>query len=609
MIVYIAVFLLPALCFIEALAEPVRSAQQQAVAAIAGDPLTGFDALIAKAETQSEVPVLIRLNVKFQPEGLVPAAEVTAQRKAIATAQNAIIQSLAAHKPRNVKTYQRVPYLALTLNATALRALAHNPLLTSITEDIPIPPTLAESTGVVGADSAWAVDLDGSGWTVAILDTGVDTNHSFLAGKVVSEACYSTTNSVATSLCPDGASSSTAPGSGINCPLTTRGCNHGTHVAGIVAGRNYIPGGPGYDGVARGANIIAIQVFSQFSGADCTNFGLTTPCALSYTSDQILALERVLDLSSSFNIASANMSLAGGRYFSNCDTNSRKAIVDTLRAVGIATVIASGNSGYRTAMAAPACISTAISVGATCDHAGVGQGCTAVDAVAGYSNIASFISLLAPGSLISSSVPGTNTFASWHGTSMAAPHVAGAWAVMRQQEPTGTVASILSKLQNTGVMVDDQRSSGVVTGMKRIDLTAALTDSDGDGLPDMVEAQLGTSPNNVDSDGDGLVDGADGVVSTTTYPGGIDINGDGFVDGELDLGTNPAISNRGDLAPRGASDNLINAADLLVLTRLVTGVILPTGLEAFLGDLNGDMQLDVIDVLRLEKAVLDGTPP
>jgi hypothetical protein len=152
-------------------------------------------------------------------------------------------------------------------------------------------------------------------------------------------------------------------------------------------------------------------------------------------------------------------------------------------------------------------------------------------------------------------------------------------------------------------------SAGWKTRIGAFKLADCGLDSDGDGLSDIDEAQLGTDPNNVDSDGDGLVDGAGGTVTTDAYPGGIDSDGDGFVDGEQDLGTNPAISNRGDLAPRGAPDNLINLGDLLVLTRLVTGVILPNGLEPFLGDLNGNTQLDVPDVLRLQRAVLEGTSP
>lgn len=596
--------------------EQVKTIAAQATATVGGNPLTEFDALTAKAQAQGQVPVLLRLNVNFQAEGVLPGPARVTQRSAITNAQNVVVQSLAGRNPTNIKTYRFVPYMALTVNAVALQALAKNPMVTGIIEDVPAPPTLAESTAVIGANAAWAAGYDGSGWAVAVLDTGVDKNHNFLSGKVISEACYSTTNHfpiTSTSLCPGGVASSTATDSGLNCPVTTKGCQHGTHVSGIVAGSDYTPNGPGYNGVARGANVIAIQVFSQFTGSDCTNNGLSSPCALSYTSDQITGLERVYALRTSFNIAAVNMSLGGGQNFANCDRDPRKTIIDNLRAAGIATVIASGNNGYKTAMGAPACISTAISVGATCDSATAGFGCTAVDDVPGYSNIAPFISLLAPGSLISSSVPGTNTFASWHGTSMATPHIAGAWAVMKQRAPGATVTEILDALQNTGTLVDDQRTSGSVTGMRRINIDNALGvfagDSDGDGISDANELILGTNPNSVDSDGDGLVDGADGVVPLSAYPGGIDLDGDGFVDGEQDLGTDPTTSNIGDVAPRGSPDNEINLGDVVVLTRLVAGAIPPTALEARLGDINNDGQLNVADVLLLQQAVLNGTAP
>ena len=449
---------------------------KQLVAAASSNAVTQLDALTAKAKEKGQVPVILRLNVNFQAESGRSTLEVITQRNAIADARNAVVQSLRGVKATNVKEYQYIPYLAVTVNETALQALAKNPVVSEISEDVLVPPTLAQSTSVIGADVAWQSSYDGSGWAVAVLDSGVDKNHNFLSGKVISEACYSTTYRPyrSTSLCPGGAASSTATNSGLNCPLSTYGCDHGTHVAGIVAGKDYTPNGPGINGVAKGANIIAIQVFSQFTGANCTNSGLPSPCVLSYTSDQMSGLERVYALRATFNIAAANMSLGGGQYTSNCDGNSLKASIDNLRGADIATVIASGNSGYKAAMGAPACISTAVSVGATCDSATAGFGCTAVDDIPSYSNIASFISLLAPGSLISSSTPGTNTFNSWHGTSMATPHVAGAWALMKQQDPGATVSTILAALQNTGAIVDDLRASGSVTGMRRINVDNAL---------------------------------------------------------------------------------------------------------------------------------------
>ncbi|HQF92461.1 MAG TPA: S8 family serine peptidase, partial [Synergistaceae bacterium] len=96
------------------------------------------------------------------------------------------------------------------------------------------------------------------------------------------------------------------------------------------------------------------------------------------------------------------------------------------------------------ATGAPGCISTAVTVGAT----------TKSDVVATYSNSASFVDVLAPGSSINSSIPGGG-FDSWNGTSMAAPHVAGAFAVLRQAYPTLTVDQIEDALKSTGLPVSD----------------------------------------------------------------------------------------------------------------------------------------------------------
>jgi subtilisin family serine protease len=164
------------------------------------------------------------------------------------------------------------------------------------------------------------------------------------------------------------------------------------------------------------------------------------------------------------------MSLGAGYYDSYCDSDSdqlaTKAAIDTLRSVNIATVIASGNDGYSDGISAPACISSAVSVGSTTD----------ADVVSSFSNVASFLSLLAPGSSITSSVPGVG-YETWSGTSMAAPHVAGAWAVLKSKMPSASVSEILTSLQTSGVTVDDTRPGWFVTGMKRIQVDAALSTS------------------------------------------------------------------------------------------------------------------------------------
>jgi subtilisin family serine protease len=428
-----------------------------------------FAALQARAAAQGEVAVIVRFDQFDLPLPALAAPGQQARLEAIQATRERLLADLTGWgKLGNVKRFQFSPYVAFTADAKVLGVLQYHPLALEVVEDELRAPTLAQTVPLIRADTAaWASGWTGAGQSVAILDSGVDKTHPFLAGKVVSEACYSTTNATygSTSLCPGG-QDSTAVGSGVNCTGIS-GCDHGTHVAGIAAGKDP---GSGLNGVAKDATIIAIQVFSRFDSSGYC--GSSTPCILSWSSDQLQALERVYALRASYAIAAANMSLGGGSYTTTCDADSLKPTIDNLRAAGTAVAIASGNNGYTNAISAPACISTAVSVGSTCDSATTY--CSGVDALATYSNVASFISLLAPGSAVTSSVPGGG-YATWHGTSMATPHVAGAFAIKKQQSPTASMSAILDDLRASGVVVDDRRSGGSVTGMKRIQFAAATS--------------------------------------------------------------------------------------------------------------------------------------
>ena len=429
-------------------------------------PSAELDRLADRAALQGQVRVIVGLKVSSQPEGLLTAQQALEQRQRIRTAQTEVgDRLLAGTASRAHARFETVPYLGVEVDANGMARLRASALVADIQEDGLARPGLLQSTQLVNAPVAWNAGYGGAGWNVAVLDTGVDKNHQFLAGKVVAEACYSSTTTTSSSLCPGGVVASTAADSGLHCNAAQygSGCLHGTHVAGIVAGGVQSPDGS--DGVGRDAGIIAMQVFSYFPGS---------AGVASYTSDQIKALERVYALSSTLKIAAVNMSLGGGLSSTTCDADARKAIIDTLRSVGIATVVSSGNDGQRGALSAPACISSAISVGSTCDAASSVTCLTGQNGVADYSNIASFVSLLAPGSFITSSVPG-NGYASWNGTSMAAPHVAGAWAVIKHGQPGVSVADALAQLKANGLTVNDTRSGGTVTGMKRIDLAFAAT--------------------------------------------------------------------------------------------------------------------------------------
>src|SRR5262249_43999595 len=92
--------------------------------------------------------------------------------------------------------------------------------------------------------------------------------------------------------------------------------------------------------------------------------------------------------------------------------------------------------------------------------------------ISDFSNISPLLSLLAPGSSILSSVPG-GSFDIYDGTSMAAPHVSGAWAILRQAMPSATLDQLLTLFQQTGVPITDTRYGAGLT-KPRIAVAAAL---------------------------------------------------------------------------------------------------------------------------------------
>ena len=114
-------------------------------------------------------------------------------------------------------------------------------------------------------------------------------------------------------------------------PCDLDDCAHGTHVAGITAG-NGAGGVASFSGVAKGADIMAVQVFSAIN--DPLLCG-PTPCPLTFMSDIMEALQRVFDLRNSYNFAAVNMSLGGGQFTSFCDTSPLKSVIDSLRAANI----------------------------------------------------------------------------------------------------------------------------------------------------------------------------------------------------------------------------------------------------------------------------------
>lgn len=437
----------------------------QAAAARTADPIEAraavVSSLIEKASAVGEVNVIVGLTLPtpYVAEGtLKQFAAIAEQRSAIEASRQALNTDLRSFGATEYAHWETLPHVALKVGREALERLAASPLITTIQEDKLSDPLLASSTQLIGADLTAASGYRGDNWAVVITDTGIDADHPFYSGRVVYQACFSNGAGGGATLCPGGANTQLGPGAAdvtqangtpiANCDdgAGNQICDHGSHVAGIAAGEDP-PGNPqGFNGVAPDAYIIAIQIFTRFAAAAACAPN-AAPCVKTYDSDQISALNHVnTTLVPVWDIASVNMSLGGGQFNTACDGDALKAPIDALKANGVATVIASGNNGWTDTIGSPGCISTAVTVGAVTD----------ADAV--IFNMGTIVDILAPGSGIISSVP-NDAFGSKGGTSMATPHVAGAFAVIRSiVGPSWSVDDILTLLQNTAPLITDTRA-------------------------------------------------------------------------------------------------------------------------------------------------------
>ncbi len=361
------------------------------------------------------------------------------------------------------RRYQSLPMLALAVTPEALRRLQKHPAVESIYADVPVPlpylfpeasappnnagaaqssnlafPALADTVDIIGARQAWSKGYSGRGWYVAILDTGIRHTHEFFQGKDIVEACFSLDGH-----CPNGQTSMIGPGAAAHYDSSYSDYDHGTHVSGIAVGRK--SDGSRF-GVARDADIIAINVFSKFPPEECWDEDSLgpddPPCVMSWDSDQLAALEYVYSLRGTYSIGAVNLSLGHGEYSEPCDDERRKPAVDNLRNVNIPVVIAAGNDGSCGTINAPACISSAIAIMASSKG----------DQEAGFNNWHPTLGdIFAPGHRITSSIGRSdNVYGTWSGTSMAAPHVAGGLTLMRQAYPTDSVEALLLRIKEFG---------------------------------------------------------------------------------------------------------------------------------------------------------------
>ena len=434
-----------------------------------------FDAVRTIAKAEGSVRVIVEFAVPNY-DGLATASRSAQDRNtavnadaqlaaAIAPVRQAELAGLAGTQHTVNRAFQTIPFVAMTVSEGALTILEASPNVRGVTLDRLAAAVLDNTVNITGASTVWTNGYDGSGWYVAILDTGIRASHDFFAGKSILQACFALGEDGAPGAgnCPNGLSEDTTSPNAAQHHATSPNSDHGSHVAGIAAGND--PGrAPPLYGIARGADIIAVQIFSQFSTA-CGG----GPCVLTWGSDQIAGLEHVYSLRTTYNIASVNMSLGGGFYDNQatCDADNaaEKTAIDNLRAAGIATAIASGNDGFCDGISGPGCISSAIAVGATEDS----------DVEAGFSNFhPTLLDIYAPGVFIMSAFGSSDSsYGNNSGTSMATPHVAGAWALMKQVDPSADVTTVFDALDSTGTAVSGTCGAPGPT-QTRIQLDAAF---------------------------------------------------------------------------------------------------------------------------------------
>lgn len=424
---------------------------------------------------QARASGTVRVMVEFAVPNLTRSMSEQERGDAIKIARLGLLSNVRSGQAQLVANSETwtIPYAALEVDATALQVLAATPGVLTISPDAIEYRHLESALPLIDIDDAHArgtgtgySGLTGAGWTVVALDDGIQGNHAFFGGRIVTEACFSTNRASdsVVSLCPNGNETQFGSGAANTLPKCPA-CNHGTHVMGIAIGDS-----GARRGAAPGANGIMINVFSKDNVGEFT-----------YVSDQVAGLEYVKNtLRYEYKIASVNMSLGGGEFPGACDHAyydtppfptdkatqlARINAINELTAAGVAVVISSGNEQFKTAVSRPGCITSAITVASVDDNL----------AVSWFSNVSQMVDFYAPGANITSSVPFENgNYDVKSGTSMAAPMVAGAWAVLKQAAPNASVGEIESALTVTGTPIDDERIGGTFADIPLIQVDAAI---------------------------------------------------------------------------------------------------------------------------------------
>ncbi len=356
-------------------------------------------------------------------------------------------------------TYERaVNGFAANMSAQTAEALARNPNVLHVEADA-IMTTTAPVTGIdrIDVDENPTAAIDGNPATgasdidVAVLDTGVDTNHPDL--NVAGGAGFAGAPFFIWWSCDDGTAS------------FEDGNGHGTHVSGTIAGSDDGPnsGSTEVVGVVPDARIWGVKVLAD-SGSG----------AISCIIDGVdWVTQQKIDYQNSggatgVDFEVANMSLGGGNSPALCTA------VNNSVAAGIVYAVAAGNSIQDASLSSPANCSDALTVSAIADFDGqpgglndqtvVFSSCTedTDDSTACFTNFGSTVEVAAPGVSILSTVPGGG-YGTSSGTSMASPHVAGAVALYKlagNAVPNASGPAVIAQMTANGWTVPQSGACG-----------------------------------------------------------------------------------------------------------------------------------------------------
>ncbi len=341
--------------------------------------------------------------------------------------------------------YNIVPYLSGEVNKEGFDKLREHGFVKFIYLRRILGVDLMESVPLINADDVWNIrdnngfNVKGRGQVICVIDMGIDYTHPDLGGcrreDFLGGRCIKVI---------DGNDEF----NGDSDPVDDNG--HGTHVAGIVAANGNVRG------VAPDAQLVAVKVCDS-SGDNCP------------ADDMIAGVDWCLDNRRRLGITVLTMSIGDHENHNNTNCpNWMDSAIDRAYSLNLPFTISSGNEGFKNGISYPACSKNSTSVGAVYD-ANVGarvhcinENCTKsciddttnADKVTCYSNTGNNLDLLAPGSVIRSTVL-NGGYDNYDGTSMAAPHVAGVIALMKQVDNNLGVDKIVDILKNSGVSVKD----------------------------------------------------------------------------------------------------------------------------------------------------------